>query len=303
MSGSFRHCQSCLVGIPLLVVCTVAPLWFLGYFHVTHKKGVKVNEKVVVVTGAGSGIGRALTLELVKRGAKVAAVDMRPVSLHETKMIAGYINVETFVMDVTNTTQMTTLPEKIRESLGETDILVNNAGIIQPFVNVKDLTIEKAMKVMDVNFNAPLFLIKTFLPDLLKRPQGYILNISSMCAYLPVPGQSVYGASKAALKMLTESLRSELAETNVGITVVFPGSIETNIMENSGATVPSYSTDVQEKFKRLPADVAAKTIVDAIESGNPRVTVGNDATFLDYFCRFHPVYAADYIYQQMKNLL
>ena len=100
--------------------------------------------------------------------------------------------------------------------VGEVDALINNAGIIQPFVKVNELTMEQAKKVMDVNFYGPLALVKAFLPGLLKRPEAHILNVSSMCAYAPVPGQSVYGASKAAIKLLTEGLHSELMETQVG---------------------------------------------------------------------------------------
>lgn len=263
---------------------------------------MKVKNKVVVVTGAGSGMGREITLELVRRGAKVAAVDMREETLAETAKIAGH-GVETFVLDVTNRADVARLPSKIEAKIGDVDILINNAGIIQPFIKINDLTIEQAEKVMNVNFYGPFSMIKAFLPRLLERPSAHILNVSSMGAYAPVPGQSVYGASKAAVKLLTEGLRSELIGTNVGVTVVFPGAVATNISVNSGLAMPANAEEQSSKFKSLPAPIAAQQMVDAIEAGKPRITIGKDAKTMDRLSRLNPVFAANLIYRQMKSLL
>lgn len=266
---------------------------------------MKVNNKVVVVTGAGSGMGRELTLELVRRGAKVAAVDMRAETLDETKSLAEALGgkVSTFVVDVTNSPAVAALPAQVKSALGEADAIINNAGIIQPFVKVNDLTLEQAAKVMKVNFDGPLMLTKAFLPGLLKRPEAHILNVSSMGAYAPVPGQSVYGASKAAIKLFTEGLRSELLDTKVGVTIAFPGSIATNIAANSGIANMTVDSAEAAKFKTTPAPKAAQIMVDAIEAGKPRITVGPDATLMDRLSRLNPVFAANLIYKQMKSLL
>jgi short-subunit dehydrogenase len=166
----------------------------------------------------------------------------------ETKELAGMKNaknIATFTMDITNTTEITKLPESVQRELGShVDILINNAGIIQPFVRINDLSMDKAHRVM--NFFAPLVLVKTFLPELMKR-QAHILNVASMGAYSPVPGQSVYGASKAALKLLTEGLRSELMKTNVGVTIAFPGSVAINITTNSGLQMLT-NPEVEQKL-------------------------------------------------------
>ena len=262
---------------------------------------MKVQGKTVVVTGAGSGMGRQLVLELVSRGAKVAAVDMREETLEETKSLAKG-EVATFVIDITDAAAVAALPSQVAGALGEADVLINNAGIIQPFVKVNELSMEAANRVMNVNFNGPLMLIKAFLPGLLTRPEAHILNVSSMGAYAPVPGQSVYGASKAAIKLLTEGLRSELLTTKVGVTVVFPGAIATNIAQNSGLAIPADAAE-NSKQKTTPADVAAKAMIDAIESGKPRITIGSDATLMDRLSRLNPVFAANLIYKQMANLL
>jgi short-subunit dehydrogenase len=266
---------------------------------------MKVTGKVVVVTGAGSGMGRQLTLELVRRGASVAAVDMRAETLEETKKLALSAGgrVETFTLDVSDDAKVLALPAEVEAKLGKADALINNAGIIQPFVMINDLSVDAAAKVMNVNFHGPLMLTKAFLPTLLSRPEAHILNVSSMGAYAPVPGQSVYGASKAALKLFTEGLRSELLTTKVGVTIVFPGAINTNIAANSGMTVPAEGSAEAAKFKMTEAPVAARLMVDAIEKNKPRITVGQDATMMDIMTRINPVWAAGVIYKQMKSLL
>ena len=263
---------------------------------------MKVTGKVVVVTGAGSGMGRQLTIELVGKGAKVAAVDFRAETLEETKKLAGG-TVETFILDVTDAAGVAALPALVEAKLGPVDALINNAGIIQPFVMIKDLTLDQAAKVMNVNFTGPFMMVKAFLPGLLARPEAHILNVSSMGAYAPVPGQSVYGASKAAVKLFTEGLRSELMDTKVGVTVVFPGAINTNISVNSGMALPANADEQAAKFKTTEAPVAAAAMIDAIENNKPRITIGSDATMMDRLSRLNPVMAANIIYKQMKSLL
>jgi short-subunit dehydrogenase len=268
---------------------------------------MKVNGKVVVVTGAGNGMGRELTLELVRRGAKVAAVDMRAESLQETKVLASKIGgtVETFVVDITDVAAVAALPQQVTDALGAPDALLNNAGIIQPFVKIIDLEIAAAAKVMAVNFTGPFLMVKAFLPGLLTRPEAHILNVSSMGAYAPVPGQSVYGASKAAVMLFTEGLYSELMGTNVGVTVVFPGAIATNIAGNSGIAMPggADAAAASSNIKMTAAPVAAQKMVNAIEANNPRITVGSDATMLDRITRINPIFAAKMIAKQMASLL
>jgi short-subunit dehydrogenase len=266
---------------------------------------MKVNGKVVVVTGAGSGMGRELTLELVRRGASVAAIDMRAETLAETKALGETLGgkIATFVIDITDDALVAKLPAKIKTALGQADILINNAGIIQPFVKINELTLEAAARVMNVNFHGPLIMVKAFLPGFLKLPEAHILNVSSMGAYAPVPGQSVYGASKAAVKLFTEGLRSELMDTKVGVTIVFPGAIATNIAANSGMAMPAGGEEAAASFKTTPAPVAAKAMVDAIEANRPRICIGSDAKMMDFMTRMNPVYAAKVIYKQMASLL
>jgi len=268
-------------------------------------EAMEIRGKVALVTGAGSGMGRELTLQLSSRGTHVAALDMRLESLKETAKLAQVHpgRVEIFEVDVTNSAVVASLPARIEEELGKVDILINNAGIIQPFKKILDLSESDIRKVMDVNFFGPLTLIKVFLPHLLERPEAHILNVSSMGAYAPVPGQSVYGASKAAIKLLTEGLRSELLDTRVGVTVVFPGAIATNIAANSGITNIGSPESAQQAFPMTSAADAARAMIEAIEKNKPRVVIGKDARMLDIVSRINPVYAAKLIYKQMSGLL
>lgn len=266
---------------------------------------MKVNGKVVVVTGAGAGMGRELTLELLRRGARVAAIDLRSEGLVETKDLAEALGgtVATFTVDVTDAAAVAGLPSQIEAKLGSVDALVNNAGIIQPFVKINDLTVEQAAKVMNVNFNGPFYMVKAFLPGLLAKTEAHVLNVSSMGAYAPVPGQSVYGASKAAVKLFTEGLRSEMIGTGVGVTIVFPGAIHTNIAQNSGMAMPANADAAESKFKMTEPGIAAKLMVDAIENNTPRLCIGSDAKLMDRLSRLNPVFAANLISKQMASLL
>jgi short-subunit dehydrogenase len=249
-------------------------------------------------------MGREISLELARRKAKIALVDFRKETLAETEKMIRVLGAacSSHVLDVSDSAAVTKLPAQVAKALGEADVLVNNAGIIQPFVKVNELSMKDAMHVMNVNFNGPLMLTKAFLPGLLTRPAAHILNVSSMGAYAPVPGQSVYGASKAAIKLFTEGLRSELIDSKVGVTVVFPGAIETNIAANSGMTAMTADSS-DSNFPTTKADVAAKLMVDAIANNKPRLVIGKDAKTMDLLSRLNPLYAAKLIYKQMASLL
>jgi len=268
---------------------------------------MKVQNKVIVVTGGGNGIGRELVLNLLAKGASVAAVDVNESALHETADLTGdkKDKLSTHVVNITDKDAVEALLEQIVLKHGAVDGLINNAGIIQPFVRVNNLDYAAIEKVMNVNFYGTLYMTKAFLPHFLKRPEAHITNVSSMGGFLPVPGQSIYGASKAAVKLLTEGLHSELTNTNVRVTVVFPGAIGTNIAANSGVgiTLPSESGSKQRSIKTLAPSKAAQIIVDGIEQNQYHVFVGSDSAFMDFIHRLSPKRAANFIFKQMQSLL
>lgn len=266
---------------------------------------MQVKNKVIVVTGGGNGIGRELVFALLKEGARVAAVDINAVNLAQTAELAGELRtgLSTHVADITDLKAVEALPAAVIAAHGAVDGLINNAGIIQRFVRFKDLKQEEIKRVMDVNFYGMLYMTGAFLPHLLERPEAHIANVSSMGGFLPVPGQTIYGASKAAVKLYTEGLHSELHGTNVGVSVIFPGAIATNIAANSGVTVEGQQENADTKYKTTPADVAANKIVEGIQANKYRVLIGSDSRTMDFLYRLMPERAAGIIYNQMKDLL
>ncbi len=267
---------------------------------------MKVAKKVIVVTGAGSGIGRALTLLLVNKGARVAAVDLHEIAVQETAELAGEKKdkISVHVVNVSDHAAVDKLPDQVIQAHGAVDGIINNAGIIQPFVRLNDLQYDAIERVINVNLYGVIYMTKTFLPHLLKRPTAHIVNVSSMGGFFPVPGQTLYGASKAGVKLMTEGLYSELLNTNVRVTIVFPGAIATNITQNSGIATPAAGNGESSKsFKMTSADDAASTIVDGMERDKFQVYIGRDAKMMNYFYRLSPFRATRFMYNQMKGLL
>lgn len=261
--------------------------------------------KVVVVTGGGNGIGQQVVLDLLRRGAKVAAVDIREESLKDTVEIAGPGDwLATFVVDITDRIATEALPEQVIATHGVVDGLINVAGIIQPFVKLNDLDYEVIERVINVNLYGTIHMVKAFLPHFLERPVAHVANVSSMGGFLPVPGQTIYGASKAAVKLVTEGLYAELLDTNVGVSVIFPGAVATEITSNSGVEIPGGIPNEEEMRARTtsPED-AARIILDGIEADELQIFVGRDSRMMNLFNRVSPRRSTHLIYKQMKDLL
>jgi short-subunit dehydrogenase len=267
---------------------------------------MKVVGKVFVVTGAGNGIGRELSLQLIKQGAKVAGVDLSEKGLSETASLASSESFSSYPVDITDLDQVTKSKAEILARFGNVDGVINVAGIIQPFVRVNELSFEQIKKVMDVNFYGLLNVTKTYLPELISRPEAHIANVSSMGGFVPVPGQSIYGASKAAVKLLTEALHSELQGTGVKVTTVFPGAIATEIAINSGIMTQEQMQQMANsgpQRKSTSVSDAARAIIEGIEKKKFHVLIGPDAKTMYFLSRLVPERAANLIYKNMKDLL
>jgi short-subunit dehydrogenase len=263
---------------------------------------MKLEGKVMVITGGGNGIGRELVLQSLARGARVAAVDLRGESLEQLRSgIGTEAGLSTHVADITDRARVAALPDEVATALGAVDGLINNAGIIQPFVRIAELSHDTIDRLIDVNLHGTLNMVQAFLPVLLERPQAHVANLSSMGGFLPVPGQSLYCATKAAVKLLTEGLHAELAETNVGVSVAMPGAIGTDITTNSGVAIPA-GADPAAHRTTTPAD-AARTILDGIERGRLYVLPGPDARLMSVAMRVAPRRTMGFIQKQMRDLL
>lgn len=275
--------------------------------NIGYTRGMKLHDKTIVVTGAGGGIGGEVVLNLLARGARVAAVDLKPESLEAIKLRAGAAasNLSLHALNITDKDAVAALPAAVGEAHGAVDGLINCAGIIQPFVKVNELELEAIERVMNVNFYGTVYMTKAFLPLLLERPEAHLANVSSMGGFLPVPGQSVYGASKAAVKLFTEGLYAELLQTPVRVSVVFPGATNTKITENSQVAAPSAAgMDVEKMTARmLSADKAASIIVDGIEANKVYIHTGSDSKMMNRLYRLRPLFATRLIAKQMKSLL
>jgi short-subunit dehydrogenase len=266
---------------------------------------MKVSGKVLTVTGAGNGVGRAVALEALRRGASVAAVDISEAGLDETRSLSSAGDrLSIHLVDITDRAAVGALPAEVASVHGSVDGLIHLAAIIQPFEKVKDLNDAVIERVIAVNWWGTLYLDRAFLPVLLGRPEGHIVNTSSMGGFIPVPGQTIYGASKAAVKLLTEALYGECRGTPVRITVVIPGGMATNMAANSGVAVTVDPAKAAQMAKNLTTpEAAANAILDGMERNAYRVVIGRDAKLMDLLYRVNPKGAAAFIARQMRGLI
>lgn len=262
---------------------------------------MRVDGRVWVVTGAGSGMGRELVQELLRRGGTVAAVDVSAPGLRETAGLAGRgARLSTHVVDITDRMAVDALPDAVVRAHGAVDGLVNNAGIIQPFVPIAELDHDAIRRVLDVNLMGTVHMVKAFLPRLLDRPEAHLANVSSMGGFFPFPGQTAYGASKAAVKLLTEGLYAELLETRVRVSVIMPGAVDTAITANSGVEGPDVDA---EGVRMTSADKAARIMADGIEKDRLHIYVGPDARLMNLAVRVAPGPAIRFVQRQMAKRL
>jgi short-subunit dehydrogenase len=253
---------------------------------------------VAAITGAGSGIGAALAVELAHRGMQLALADRHAASLETTagKAREAGATVSTHVFDVTDRAMAAAWPKAVLAQHGRVTVLVNNAGIAVggTFEQVDAADFDQ---VMEINFAAPVRLTRAFLPLLAREPAAQIVNVSSIFGIIAPPGQTAYSASKFALRGFSESLRHELemAGSPVGVTVVHPGGVRTAIASTAkiprGAT-PEQVAQQQAAWKHmlvLPPEAAARAIADGIADREPRVLVGKDARDAAFLQRLMPV--------------
>lgn len=253
-----------------------------------------LSNKVVVITGAGSGIGRALAVNLAGKGARLALSDVDEAGLDETAALAkdaGSPDVQTARLDVADRAAFASYAAGVADHFGQVNVIVNNAGVALAG-DVTDLSYDDMEWIVGINFWGVVHGTKEFLPHLIASGDGHVVNLSSLFGLLAMPGQSAYNATKFAVRGFTEALREEMliAGHNVGVTSVHPGGIKTAIARNArvsdkedkAATAKLFD----EKLAKMTPERAAEIIVKGIVKNQARVLVGLDAHALHNFQKF-----------------
>ncbi len=256
-----------------------------------------LENKVVVVTGAGSGIGRALAILAVKKGASVALSDWNLAGLEETAKLTGASPGRVLVrkVDVRSDDAMSAFADAVKTEMGGAHVVVNNAGVSLSD-SVGKMKREDFAWLMDINFWGVVRGTEAFLPQLQKRDEGHVVNVSSVFGLIGVPRQSAYNASKFAVRGFTESLAQELHGSRVHVSVVCPGGIKTNIAANGRHYENSHgeatdSEQVAKSFERYAgttAEKAADIIWRGVLKNHPRILVGPDAVLIQGLLRIFP---------------
>ncbi len=255
-----------------------------------------IDRSVAVITGAGSGIGRALAVRLAKEGiAGVAISDVDLPGLEETRDLIGdsISKISIHKIDVSKLDEVKRLADEAIADHGRVTHLINNAGV-GVMGNFEHLSIEDFEWLMSINFWGVIYGCKVFLPILKEQDASHIINISSVFGLIAPPEQSAYTASKFAVRGFTESLRHELSGTTVAVSCVHPGGVKTNIARSArlGEETPREWKEQGAKFfdkvAQTSPEKAAQTIIKGIRERNPRILIGSDAKTINLVSRLFP---------------
>ncbi|QIG41581.1 SDR family NAD(P)-dependent oxidoreductase [Nocardioides anomalus] len=252
-----------------------------------------LDDKVVVITGAGSGIGRALALDLARRGSHLALSDVDDAGLAETVAQVrrfGGTRVKSDHLDVADRAAVQRYALEVVEHYGRVNVVVNNAGVALAG-DLTDLEYDDIDWIIGVNFWGVVHGTKEFLPHLIASGDGHVVNLSSLFGLVSMPGQSMYNASKYAVRGMTEALREEMliAGHPVGVTAVHPGGIKTAIARNARVSAKESQEATaklfDEKLAKMTPERAAEIIVNGILKNRARVLVGLDAHAVHTFAK------------------
>ena len=250
--------------------------------------------KIAAITGAGSGIGRALALQLNRAGCELYLSDISNAGLQETVSLLERkdIAANPQQLDVSDKAAVHAWAERIAAERGHVDIVINNAGVAYA-ATVEDSDYEHHEWLMSINFWGVVYGTQAFLPLLRKSTQGHLLNVSSVFGLVGVQTQSAYNAAKFAVRGYTEALRQELAGSNIHVCCVHPGGIKTNIARNARGGDANMSADQRGdeflKYARTTAESAAAQMIRAIEKRKKRLLIGADAKYISLISRLLPV--------------
>jgi NAD(P)-dependent dehydrogenase (short-subunit alcohol dehydrogenase family) len=251
--------------------------------------------KVAAITGAGSGIGRALALKLAERGAVLAIADINADSLEQTRemLVAEGAACSSHVVDVADRDAVEAFAADVTREHGAVHLVINNAGVTV-VDQAERISYEDFNWVMNINFWGAVYGTKAFLPYLRKVDEAHIVNVSSLFGLVAIPLQSAYNASKFALRGFTEALKMELAGSSIGVSCVHPGGIKTRIGKHSRVREESLTVSKEElladfdRFAMTSPERAAAIIIRGIERKRRRIMIGPDASLFDWIGRLFP---------------
>ncbi|HFC12752.1 MAG TPA: SDR family oxidoreductase [Anaerolineae bacterium] len=259
-------------------------------------------DKVVVITGAGSGIGRALAIEFKKLGAKLALNDFNQTTLLETVALLNGTENNIFhaAFDVSDRTAMFAFAENSIAHFKAVDVVINNAGLAHGGGKFAEVDLDKFERVMDVNFRGVVYGSRAFLHHLLQRPQAVLVNIASVYGLTGIADGESYVASKFAVNGLTQSLIQAYKKSNVSIHCVYPGGIQTNITKNS--IDYEERDDLFDQVLVHTPKFAADTIINGIKKQKPRIIIGRDAYTIEILSRLAPVWGCGLINKHLEPM-
>ncbi|HJR88566.1 MAG TPA: SDR family oxidoreductase [Aeromicrobium sp.] len=265
--------------------------------------------KVVAITGAGSGIGRALAQLAASRGARLALSDWNKVGLDETvELVGDEVQVLSTQVDVADRAAVAAWADEVARHFGQVNMIVNNAGV-SVAGDFLEMSYEDFDWIVGINFTGVVNGTKEFLPHLIASGDGYLVNISSLFGLISMPGNSAYNATKYAVRGMTEAIREEMliAKHPVGVTCVHPGGIKTGIARHGRKTVSQDAEALDqffdEKLARMSPDKAAQIILDGALAHKPRVLVGLDAHLIHQFARITGARYQDIFAAASKRLM
>jgi NAD(P)-dependent dehydrogenase (short-subunit alcohol dehydrogenase family) len=269
---------------------------------------MNLENRTAVITGAASGIGRAIAVSLARRGCNLALADVNEAGLSETARMAesahsdptnrsarrSALRVSQHHLDVADQRAVAAFPQAVIAAHPEVDILVNNAGVAigGTFEAVSEEDFEW---LFEINFWGVVRMTRAFLPLLRKSDDARVVNLSSIYGIISPPAETAYSASKFAVRGFSNSLRHELADSKVGVTVVHPGGVATAIADNARVPKDMPAEEIArrralaKKALTMPPAAAGEIIVKGIERRSARVLVGNDAKFLAFLERLAPI--------------
>jgi NAD(P)-dependent dehydrogenase (short-subunit alcohol dehydrogenase family) len=250
---------------------------------------------VAVVTGAASGIGRALAQQLAAAGSALALADIDETGLQQTAQPLAKHGalITTHVVDVAREESVKNFAAEVQQSHGRATLLINNAGVAL-HGDFEEVSLDDFRWLMEINFWGTVYGVKYFLPLLKREPRAHLVNLSSVFGIIAPTGQAAYSASKFAVRGFTEALRHELEGSSVGVSCVHPGGIRTPIARHArlGAATPAARREESiarfERLARTPPEKAAAVILRGVERRERRILIGIDAYQIDFLQRLRP---------------